>query len=350
MNAVDGLAGRLTRRRDPTPRTVLAISSLGVFMAFLDATIVNIAFPDIRRSFPEARDLDAVVDPQRLQHRLRGVPRRRRPPRGPARPARMFLSGLALFTFASGSARSPPSAETLIAAPPVQALGAALLVPASLALVLAGLPLRAPRARRRAARRPSARWPPASARRSAACWSPPATGGSSSSSTSRSASRAHRPPRRSSSRAARPAAAGCRTCSARCCSRSRSPLLVLGVVKGEDWGWTSTRVLASLRRRARARRGVRAALHAAPLADHRPCAAADPLVHRRELADDPRRRGLLRLHARQRPVPDAGLAVLGPRGGPRDDARAVRRRGGRRADEPARGALRLPPDPGRRAA
>src|SRR4051812_50163127 len=39
------------RRRGPEPRTVLAIASLGGVMAFVDATIVNIAFPDIPRSF-----------------------------------------------------------------------------------------------------------------------------------------------------------------------------------------------------------------------------------------------------------------------------------------------------------
>jgi predicted acylesterase/phospholipase RssA len=39
-------------RRAPKPVTVPAVASLGVFMAFVDATIVNIAFPDIARSFP----------------------------------------------------------------------------------------------------------------------------------------------------------------------------------------------------------------------------------------------------------------------------------------------------------
>ncbi len=33
---------------------VLIVTSVAVFMAFLDATIVNIAFPDIRASFPDA--------------------------------------------------------------------------------------------------------------------------------------------------------------------------------------------------------------------------------------------------------------------------------------------------------
>ena len=41
----------ITRRR-PAPRAVLAIASLGGAVAFIDATIVNIAFPDIERSFP----------------------------------------------------------------------------------------------------------------------------------------------------------------------------------------------------------------------------------------------------------------------------------------------------------
>ena len=36
------------------PRTVLIVSSFGAFLAFLDATVVNVAFPDIRASFPEA--------------------------------------------------------------------------------------------------------------------------------------------------------------------------------------------------------------------------------------------------------------------------------------------------------
>ena len=32
---------------------VLAVTSVAVFMSFLDVTIVNIAFPDIRASFPD---------------------------------------------------------------------------------------------------------------------------------------------------------------------------------------------------------------------------------------------------------------------------------------------------------
>ena len=39
-------------QRRPSPRTVLAIASLGGAVAFIDATIVNIALPDIAHSFP----------------------------------------------------------------------------------------------------------------------------------------------------------------------------------------------------------------------------------------------------------------------------------------------------------
>ena len=41
-----------TIRRGPSPRTVLAVAALGGAVAYIDATIVNIAFPDIARSFP----------------------------------------------------------------------------------------------------------------------------------------------------------------------------------------------------------------------------------------------------------------------------------------------------------
>src|SRR3954453_8413991 len=38
-------------RRAVAPATVLVIASLGVFMEFVDSTIVNIAFPSIRADF-----------------------------------------------------------------------------------------------------------------------------------------------------------------------------------------------------------------------------------------------------------------------------------------------------------
>lgn len=42
----------LTSRRQPSSAAVLLVASFGALLAFLDSTIVNIAFPDIQRSFP----------------------------------------------------------------------------------------------------------------------------------------------------------------------------------------------------------------------------------------------------------------------------------------------------------
>lgn len=41
----------LTRRRQPSSTAVLLVAAFGAFLAFLDSTIVNIAFPAIQRYF-----------------------------------------------------------------------------------------------------------------------------------------------------------------------------------------------------------------------------------------------------------------------------------------------------------
>ena len=117
----------LTSRRAPTPRTVLAISSLGVLMAFIDATIVNIAFPDIGADFPEKQHLGALVGAERLQHRPRRLPGRGRagsPTCSAAR--RVFLLGLFVFTLSSVLCAIAPTLDALVVFRVVQALGAAL--------------------------------------------------------------------------------------------------------------------------------------------------------------------------------------------------------------------------------
>ena len=141
MSSVAGAEGeRLIRRRAPAPTTVLAVSSFGVFMAFVDATIVNIAFPDIAESFPETdiSSLSWVLNAYNIVFaaflvaagRIADLLGRRR----------LFLFGLVLFTFASGLCAIAPSANSLIAFRLIQALGAAFVVPASLGLVLQAFP------------------------------------------------------------------------------------------------------------------------------------------------------------------------------------------------------------------
>lgn len=124
------------------PGLVLAVASLGVFMAFVDATVVNIAFPDIERSFPTTGldGLQWVLNAYNIVFaaflvaagRLADLAGRKR----------FFLAGLGVFTTASVGCALAPSVEALVAARVVQATGAAMLVPSSLALVLHAVPLR----------------------------------------------------------------------------------------------------------------------------------------------------------------------------------------------------------------
>ena len=120
---------------------MLAVSSLGVFMAFVDATIVNIAFPDIAESFPDTSisSLTWVLNAYNIVFaaflvaagRIADLLGRRR----------IFLVGLVIFTFASVLCAVAPSANALIGFRLLQALGAAFVVPASLGLVLQAFPV-----------------------------------------------------------------------------------------------------------------------------------------------------------------------------------------------------------------
>jgi NTE family protein len=131
--------GRGARHR-PSPSTVLALASLGSAVAFVDATIVNIAFPDIARSFPgtSIATLSWVFNAYNVvlaaflvaAAGIADLLGRRR----------VFVFGLQLFTAGSLLCAIAPSADALIAFRAVQALGAACLVPSALALVLHAFP------------------------------------------------------------------------------------------------------------------------------------------------------------------------------------------------------------------
>jgi NTE family protein len=119
---------------------VLLVSAFGAFLAFIDATIVNVAFPSIRDSFhgTSIGALSWVLNAYNIVFaaflivcgRLTDLLGRRR----------AFIAGVVLFTFASALCAAAPSVSLLVAARVLQALGAALLVPASLALVVDAFP------------------------------------------------------------------------------------------------------------------------------------------------------------------------------------------------------------------
>ena len=120
---------------------VLLVTGVAVFMAFLDVTIVNVAFPSIGRAFPSTVAGGAVVGPERLQHRLRGAAGAGGAAGGPARAAADVLHRAWRCSWpprrCAGSRRR---SEFLIGARVLQAAGAALLVPTSLGLLLPEFP------------------------------------------------------------------------------------------------------------------------------------------------------------------------------------------------------------------
>jgi NTE family protein len=116
------------------------VACFGAFLAFLDATIVNVAFPSIRESFPTVSigGLSWVLNAYNIIFaaflivfgRLTDLVGRRR----------SFVFGVSVFTAGSVLCGVAPSVELLVVFRVVQALGAAALVPASLALVIAAFP------------------------------------------------------------------------------------------------------------------------------------------------------------------------------------------------------------------
>jgi EmrB/QacA subfamily drug resistance transporter len=119
---------------------VLAVTSAATFVAFLDMSVVNVAFPNMRASFPAASLATlswvlsgyAVVFAAALAGAGRYADRIGR--------RAIFLWSLSVFTVASGLCAAAPTAQTLIAARALQGLGAAGMIPSGLGLVLAAYP------------------------------------------------------------------------------------------------------------------------------------------------------------------------------------------------------------------
>jgi EmrB/QacA subfamily drug resistance transporter len=128
----------------PTPPvrawSVLAVTSLAVFAVSLDTTVLYVAFPAIRQSFSSVStaELSWVLNAYTVLFGALLVPAGRLADRIGRR--RTFLAGVSLFTLTSLVCGIAPNAPALIAARAGQAVGAALLLPSSLALVLAAFP------------------------------------------------------------------------------------------------------------------------------------------------------------------------------------------------------------------
>jgi EmrB/QacA subfamily drug resistance transporter len=133
------LAGAAARPDDGRRRWVLAVAILGSSLAFIDGTVVNVALPALQTALDASlADVQWVVESYALTLAallLAGGSL------GDARGRRkIFIIGVAIFAAASAWCGMSRSVGELIAARAVQGVGAALLVPGSLALISASFP------------------------------------------------------------------------------------------------------------------------------------------------------------------------------------------------------------------
>jgi NTE family protein len=125
-------------RRDPWP--VFWLAALGTFLAYLDVTIVNIAFPDIAGDFDESGlgALSWVVNGYALAFAALLVVLGRAADRIGRR--RIYLTGVGVFALASAACAVATSPGALVAARTVQGAAAAAMIPAALGLLLTAFP------------------------------------------------------------------------------------------------------------------------------------------------------------------------------------------------------------------
>lgn len=134
------------RREAARRRLTLAFVASGMFMAVLDTTIVNVALPAMRAHLgASVAGLAWIVDAYTLSFAALILAGGVASDRFGAKA--VYLSGLALFVVASAGCGLAPSVGTLVAARFVQGMGAALFLPASLAIVRATFDDPAQRAR-----------------------------------------------------------------------------------------------------------------------------------------------------------------------------------------------------------
>src|SRR5438067_11491447 len=161
------MVGCMTKLRG-NPWAVLVVVSLGFFMTLLDLTIVNIAIPDmINRLNASLDDVLWVLNAYALVLAVLVITAGRLGDL--LGPRTMFVAGIALFTVASAACGFAPGAGWLIGFRAVQGLGAAMLMPQTLAIVTMTFPpeRRGPRSAS-GARWPG--WPRSPGRPWAACW------------------------------------------------------------------------------------------------------------------------------------------------------------------------------------
>ncbi|MEV5376223.1 MFS transporter [Streptosporangium nondiastaticum] len=237
-------AGQAVSVTKPAFGPVFAVVVAGVAMSNLDMFIVNVALPDIGTQFSGSSlaSLSWILNAYAVVFAALLVPAGSLADR--TSPRNAYLLGIAVFTVASALCAVAPGVWLLVAARVVQAIGAAMLIPSSLGLLLAAAPPEK--------RIPAVRGWTAISGLAAALG--PVIGGLLTQLDWRWVFLVNLPigvfalllgarvlPRI----AARPAAARLDLTGAVLLTLGIA-VLALGLVKSEDWGWTSGKVLGSL--------------------------------------------------------------------------------------------------------
>jgi EmrB/QacA subfamily drug resistance transporter len=118
------------------PAVAVAVLLAAALMAQLDLMIVNVAIPDLREAFPgsDLSELSWTLNAYTIVFAAALMPAGRIADELGRR--RTLLLGVGLFTAASLGCALAPSVDALVVARAVQAVGAAMLMPVSLALLL----------------------------------------------------------------------------------------------------------------------------------------------------------------------------------------------------------------------
>src|SRR4051812_45640055 len=135
-SATSAPAEPAARVAHPDPRAALAASVLGFFVVTLDAAVVNVALPSIRADLDGAlAGLQWVVDGYTLMFAALLLTAGALTDRWGARTALGIGIGVGIFVLASAACALAPPVAVLVAARFVQGAGAAVTMPASMALV-----------------------------------------------------------------------------------------------------------------------------------------------------------------------------------------------------------------------
>lgn len=136
--AADTPAPRAATPASPWP--VFWVASIATFLVALDTTMLFAAFDPLRRAFPDATtaDLSWVLNAYTVVYATMLIPAGGLADTHGRK--RVFLIGVAVFLAASAACGLAGSVGWLVAARVLQAVGAALLTPASLSIVLAAFP------------------------------------------------------------------------------------------------------------------------------------------------------------------------------------------------------------------